>query len=237
VTLATKLTLAPPELVLFPLRGGHKLQLALEGMIENHPNFRSVPFSEAATGKNKSFYAENLAQRIEATNPENAWFRMAVVDVGDGGHGTEKMRDLLKDLHDQRYARQNWDVQFNVFHHHEHPVRFTRHERVYPHLVFTVNTYRTDTELLDDWIAALGLAKVKQRFRGAIVNVPTLKEAIRPAAVIIYSKHTGYRALASSAGIHVANRLISDASTQALATSPHHRRNAAFDQWKLRVPR
>ena len=40
VTLATKLTLAPPELVLFPLRGGHKLQLALEGMIENHPNFR-----------------------------------------------------------------------------------------------------------------------------------------------------------------------------------------------------
>jgi hypothetical protein len=236
-TLATKLTLAAHDLVIFPLRGGHKLQLALEGMMESHPNFRSVPFSEAATGKNKSFYAENLAQRIHATNLGNDWFRIAVVDVGDGGHGTEKMRELLEELHDQHYALQNWDVQFNVFHHHEHPDRFTRYERIHPRLVFTVNTYRTETELLDDWIAALGLTKVKQRFAGAIVNVPSLKEAIRPAAVIIYSKYTGYRALASSSGIHVANRLISDASTQALATSPHHRRNAAFDKWKLRAPR
>lgn len=231
VTLASHFAVRPYDLAIFPRRGGHKLRLILEGMLPVHSPFREVEFSEAASKPNDPIYAGFLHRAVESVNPSSALFRIAVVDVGNRGDGTGKMLQLLWELRDRHFPKQHWSVEFNVFHRHGHPERFRRMPVVYgPQLAAVVETYRTNTDLLDDWVAAIGLEKVRKAVPGATVLVPQAKEVVRPAAIILKSA-LGYKVTASSVGFHAANQVISRFSTESLATSPKHRRTPWLDRW------
>ena len=230
VTLASHSAVRQYDLAIFPRRGGHKLRLILEGMLATHCPFRDVEFSGAASQPNDLVYTEFLRQAVEGVNPGSQLFRIAVVDVGDRGDGTQKMLQLLRELRGRRFPRQHWSVEFNVFHAHDHPERFTRLEGVYGLLAATVETYCTNTDLLDDWIAAIGLEKVPRAVPGTTVLVPLAKEVVRPAAIILKSSR-GYRVTASPIGFHAANLVISRFSTESLTTSPIYRRAPELDRW------
>ncbi len=231
VTLASRFAVRPYDLAIFPRRGGHKLRLILEGMLAVHCPFRDVEFSGAASTPNDPVYAGFLQRAVEGVNPASELFRIAVVDVGDRGDGTGKMLQLLRELRERRFPRQHWSIEFNVIHAHDRPERFKDFEGVYGrHLAAMVETYRTNTDLLDDWVAAIGLEKVPKAVPGATILVPLAKEVVRPAAIIVKSAQ-GYRVIASSVGFHAANQVISRFSTESLATSPWHRRTPGLDRW------
>lgn len=233
VTLASRLALCPPDMVLFPLRAGHRIREILEGMLPVHPPFASVEFSEAASIPNDGFYRELIAQQIRRYNQDNAQFKLAVVDVGDSGKGTEKMLQLLREVQATRASKQSWLVEFHVFHEHGRTKNFTQYEDIYGEFLAVVEPYRTytGTKVLDGWVAAMGLEKVKRKVPGGEIYIPKTMEEVRPAAIIVKSS-SGYRALVSKVGKHVGNLAVSQYTTQALGASPGHQRRPRFDLWE-----
>lgn len=233
LTLASRLAIQPTDLSLFPLRAGHLIRRILEGMLECHPPFATVEFSEAASFPNDPFYRERLAQAIRQYNPGNTVLRLAVADVGNSGAGTEKILQLLREVRLAEFPKQAWIVECHVFHEHDNPRRFTAHKCAEANFVAIVETYRTfaGTDLLDRWVAAMGLEKVRRAVPGGIVNIPKIKEVVEPAAIILKSP-VGYRAIVSKVGQHAANLTISHYTTEALATSSQHQRRPEFDRWK-----
>lgn len=234
LTLASNLAAKPPDLVIFPLRAGHRIREIMTGMLPAHPPFASVEFSEAASRPNDGFYRDLLVQAIRQHNPENEELKLVIVDVGDSGKGTEKMLQLLREIHAAGARRQSWLVEFHVFHAHGQSWNFKQHERLYgAKFLAVVETYQTfiGTKLLDDWSAALGLEKVRRKVPGGEVFVPATMEAVRPAALIIKTP-AGYRTLASKVGKHVGNIAISHYTTDALKRSPRLVRQPQFDLWK-----
>lgn len=233
LTLASDLASRNNDLVLFPIRAGHRLRQILEGMLETHPPFESVEFSEAASNPRDDFFRERLAQAVRKWNPEKPHFRVAVVDVGDSGAGTKKILQLLREVRARFQPHQNWQVNCHVFHEHADSWNFKQYQRVSGNFAAVVDTYRTSAgkQLLDDWVAAIGLAKVRRLTPGGVVSLPEVKELAQPAAVIIKSR-TGFEAVASKTGRHVANSIISRYLLEAMSTSDRLRRTPAHDRWR-----
>jgi len=232
VTLVSRLALRPSDMALFPLRAGHRIREILEGMLPAHPPFASVEFSEAASIPNDGFYRELIAQAIGRYNQGNAQFKLAVVDVGDSGKGTGKMLQLLREVQAACAPKQSWLVEFHVFHEHSKTKNFTQYEGIYGDVLAVVEPYRTytGTKVLDGWVAAMGLEKVKRKVPGGEIYVPKTMEEVRPAAVIV-KLAAGYRAVVSKVGKHVGNLTVSQYTTQAMGASPKHQRRPRFDLW------
>jgi hypothetical protein len=233
LTLASNLAVQNRDLVIFPIRAGHRIRQVLDGMLEIHPPFESVEFSEAASHPRDHFFLELIAQAIRKHNRENADFRVAVVDAGDSGEGTKKMLQLLREIHERFYRRQLWRVNCHVIHEHGESWNFKQYERHDGGFPVLVDTYRTlaGKRLLDDWVAAIGMAKVRRLTPGGVVSLPEVIESVAPAAVVIKSK-TGFEAVASKVGSHAANQVISRFVLDAMATSNELRRIPELDRWK-----
>lgn len=240
-TAASRIAYSQSDVVIFPLRGGRKLHHIMVGMLEDPPPFHEMLFSEAASKPNDAFFLGELRRVVAATNQQGASYRIAVMDVGDSGKGTEKMMDLMRRLHHAEYRRQTWLVVFHVFHQGGDSYRFLRLQQFASDLTMVVETYPTDTTMLDDWVAVVGLGKVRRQLPalrpGGEPIIIAFPETVELPAAVMVKTSAGFRVFASKQGPHVANRLVSDFGTAALAMSDRHERLPRLDRWQKRTER
>jgi hypothetical protein len=235
LTLASRLALERPDLVLLPLRGGRKLGHLLAAMLPDHPPFIEVEFSEAATLENDDYYLAHLRASIASANPGKPIFRLAVADIGKGGHGTVKMANLLLRLHDERYKKQHWKAILHVLHPPVADNRFSSAEVVTDRFVAIVQSYPTNTAILDDWAEMIGLDKAYREVQstlsgGTTIRIPHAIEMTGPAAIVLV-RWDSVRAITSSRGTHLLNKLLSEITTLAVGSSPQLIRAPDRDLW------
>lgn len=232
VNLAVNFLQTRYHLAIFPLRGGRRLEVILYHMLPSYGPFEHVLFSEASSAPNDAFFTGQLQEKIapHARDP----FKLAIVDVGESGSGSARMKLLLTKLHASRYARQLWVVDHHTIippkYAASYPMASQRDKNIF-HNVFP---YVANEDLLDDWVVATALVKDKRVLKlpgGQEVLVALPRARILPGAVVIRLRDS-YRVLASRDGTQIAHRIISDQSTA--AAQRRFVRDQSRDRWHLR---
>ena len=180
VDVAAALTRFAPCCVLVPMRGGIKPCEFLDAMLN-----RRIPFERFAYTNNSdpdlfSTYEGNLAlilARYAKTNPN---LRLAVVDAGIGGNGSNRLAKLLTRI--QKYLGGKWEVQFHILYALERsgqPFEAVGRKSKPGRVEFTVHPHPVHHLLVEDWDPGLGL--ISEREGNAMIYKPS----IVPGAIFV----------------------------------------------------
>lgn len=180
VNVATALTQFDPCCLLVPMRGGVKPCEFLDAMLN-----RKIPLEPFAYTNNSDrdlfrTYEGNLALILARYAQVNPNLRLAVVDAGIGGNGSNRLARLLKRI--QLHLGGVWQVQFHILHAIERngqPFEAVARKSEPGRITFTLHPHPVHHLLVEDWDPGLGLISERQ---GATM---TYKPSVVPGAIFV----------------------------------------------------
>lgn len=180
VDVAKALSQFGPDCVLVPMRGGVKPCEYLDTMLNRKIRFERFAYTHNSDPDLFRTYEGNIALIVERYAKANPNLRLAVVDAGIGGNGSNRLAMLLARL--QRHLGGVWQVQFHILYPEAYsvqPFEAVARKSKPGQIDFSMHPHPVHHLWLEDWDPGLGLISERKG------DSMTYKPSIVPGAIFV----------------------------------------------------
>ena len=172
------------DVLICPLRGALKPTnyLKIMGVIEQDINW--LPFTGATSGIYDNTIIKYLKLILQRYNSNSELFTISIIDTAIGGHGTNKLSDLIAEVKKSYFPNSNWVVNFYLLHapkEGSNSIQFidSIEMKNTNKLKFIIHRHQVSNLIIEDWESAIGL---RVDFKG---NNIIIKHSIQEGSIII----------------------------------------------------
>jgi hypothetical protein len=208
------------HLRLGPLRGAARPCLLLNTMNSGSVFYTFFDYKAGCQPQKANRVKEELYPIIAAADPQDAIYRIQVVDTAVGGYGINALKQYLWEIKDSytQFRNQKWELDFRIIHATDDRTDIGNIERVKSNSqagVFecSLNRYVVDDLIMDDCEGASGFEVETSNGRHL------LKQSYKPGRFLLKSPD-GARLVQSAALVTTFDELFSKSITEEMTTSP-----------------
>jgi hypothetical protein len=219
IELARDLANLGGHLRLGPLRGAARPCLLMEAMAFGSGDFTFFNYKAGCQPQNADRVKSELYPILKACDPNEAVYRIQVVDTAIGGHGINELTKYLRELKEKyaQFRNQKWELDLRILHANDGRTNIDNIEGAKSHSVegsfeVCLSRYVVPDLIVEDYDAALGL-EIKTDHGKVVV-----KQSYKPGQILLKSED-GSRLVKSEALVVTFDELLAESITDEMIHS------------------